>query len=322
MKIELKIDRKEKKQANTQLKLNKFMFVFWLLLSFVLFELNNGIAFLFNLSTLFAPLPFTVISMATSCPFAIVLSLICSFAIGVSDGFVAALTYFALFSFSGVVIAFFMKKDTPDTSTFFTEAIEFSIYLKLAMIAALGKLLGRNIALPNTELLQNTLAPYASKLPNLDIPDSIKLLTEVSTKMLPTTILLFVTVEVFLCYVFLRRIAKKQHIKYMSLPRVSRWSFAPNLFWALLASFAFEIASKLNIKDLAICGDIAFNIQQIVWVAFFIQGFAFIMFLLEKKHVKPFFKYILAIFTIVIGIPSCLLSLVGAADVMWNFRKL
>ncbi|MDO4219354.1 MAG: DUF2232 domain-containing protein [Synergistaceae bacterium] len=323
MKIELKVKKERiKNKKETQLKLNKFMFGFWLFLSFILFEFNNDIAFLFNISTLFAPLPFAVISMATSCYFAVLLSFIASLAIGFSDGFAAALTYFALFSFSGVLIAFFLKKNRDNVSAFFTEAIEFSVYLKLGLIAALGKLLGRNVALPNTELLQKTLAPYASKLPQLDIAGSIKLLNEISSKMFPTTILLFVTAEVFLCYIFLKRIAKKQHLRLLSMPRVSRWSFAPNLFWALFASFIFEIASKLNFKDFAICEDIAFNIQQIVWVAFFIQGFAFVMFFLEKKHVKPFFKYILAFFTLVIGFPSCILSLVGAADVMWNFRKL
>ncbi len=323
MKIEIEMGKKPQgNQKNSRLKLNKFMFIFWLLLSFILFEFNNGIAFLFNLSTLFAPLPFAVIAMATSCPFAILLSFIASLAIALTDGFTAALTYFALFSFSGVLIAFFLKKDKPDVSTFFTEAIEFSIYLKLGLIVALSKLLGRNVALPNTAILQAALTPYASRLQGFDISGSIKLLTEVATKMLPTTLLIFVTAEVFLCYICLNRLAKKQHIKLLAMPRVSRWSFAPNLFLALFASFAFELAAKLNIKELAVCEDIAFNIQQVVWAAFFIQGFAFIMYMLERKHVRPFFKYILATLSVIIGVPSCLLSLLGATDLMWNFRKL
>ena len=101
MKIEIEMGKKTQgTQKNSRLKLNKFMFIFWLLLSFILFEFNNGIAFLFNLSTLFAPLPFAVIAMATSCPFAILLSFIASLAIALTDGFTAALTYFGIIQYA------------------------------------------------------------------------------------------------------------------------------------------------------------------------------------------------------------------------------
>ena len=322
MKIDFKVKRKKNSSPIPSLKIGLFAQSLWLLLSFVLFEFNSDLAFVLNLSTLFAPLPYAVLAMSRGALHATFISVLATISILLMDGATPALTYFFLFSFSGVALAFFLRRDKPDFADFLMDTMEASIYLKLAFFVILFRYFGRNVTLPDTKLLQEALAPFASQLPNFNLAEYLKLLTEFSSKMLPTTLVVFVATEIYICYRILARIAKRQGVKLLKLPPVSCWAFSQSLFYALIFAFGLEITARFASSSLAICGDIAMNVEHIVFALFFVQGFACVLFFLKKHKVCKFLQFILAFFALLIGVPTCLLSFLGAADVLWNFRKL
>ena len=322
MKIEFGTKRKKNSSTTPPLKIGLFAQSMWLALSFILFEFNSDLIFVLNLSTLFAPLPYAVLAMSRGCLHAAFISVFASASIWLMEGATPALTYFFLFSFTGVALAFFLHRDKPDFADFLMDTMEASIYLKLAFFLILCKYFGRNVALPDTKLLQEALAPFASQLPNFNLAENLKLLTELASKMLPTTLVVFVATEIYICYRVLARIAKKQGKKLLDLPAISHWAFSQILFYALIAAFALEIIARLDPEGAAVCRDIAMNVEQVIFAAFFLQGFSCVMFFLKKHKLPPFLQFILAFFTLLIGVPTCLLSFLGAADVLWNLRKL
>ena len=303
-----------------------FEWVFWVLLSAMLFIIGIDLTLLAPVVILVAPVSLMVLERRQGWREALLGVIFGSILVFMISGPVAAFMYTIEFGLLGVIFGVIADK-SKNGIDFIVIAIMASIGTKIILMSVFTKLYGINPFSMTPDAVAGMVTAVAGTISKSGFTPSDALVKNYVTAMLdtvallmPSMIILFSALDTFMTHGAVSLILKKLGSKKLAeLPPFGVWRFPKNIFWALLVTVIMDFAGK-SFPDERIFSVLSANLMEVLRGIFMIEGLALCWYYMTEKGINKGFKVGISIFCVIFSPISYILSMVGIFDIWYDLR--
>jgi uncharacterized protein YybS (DUF2232 family) len=304
-----------------------FEWLFWVLLSVLLFIAGMDLSVAAPIVILVAPFPIMVLERRQGWREAIIGAAFGSVLAYMLSGPVAAIIYAVVFGLQGAVFGIIAGRSDNGTD-FIVMAVIASITAKVLLMSVFTKLYGVNPLSLTPEAASGMVASVAGVIAKSGIAPSdalvksyVSAMIETVTLLMPSMIILFSALDTLATYAATSFILQKTGSgKLVDLPQFGEWRFPKNIFWALLLAVIADFASK-SFPEERIFAILSANLMEVLRGLFMIEGLALCWFYMSARGINRVLKIMLSIFCIIFSPISYILSMVGIFDIWYDLRS-
>ena len=304
-----------------------FEWLFWVLLSVLIFTAGMTIALAAPMLVLLAPAPLMLLACRQGLREAAFAAVLGTAMVLATLGPMPMAMYLMMFGLLGLMFGAAARLARTG-GDFLIAAMTASIITKVALLAVFTRLAGVNPFMITPEAATGMMDSFASALAagglNVsqeafrtyanDVVATVRLL-------MPSMIVLFGAADTLVCYAVSSKLLAKFGPKPpAALPPFGAWRFPRNIFWALLAAIIVDLAGKMW-PDLAFFKMLSANLMEVLRAVFMVEGLALGWFFMTKKGLHKALKVFITFFCIFFSPVSYILSMVGIFDIWYDLRK-
>lgn len=301
-----------------------FEWLFWILLSVLMFTLGTGVPLLAPPVMLIAPAPVMLLAKrqgGREAALGVAFSTVLVFMLA---GPVSAVMFF--FSFGLLGLAFGAISDRAESGVDYVAlAILASLTSKIILMSIFMKYAGVNpFAIP-PEAADEIVGSVAATLSKGGLSPSQQAIdgyaasmVETVSLLMPSMLILFAAIDTFVTYGVVSRVVKIKNLA--DLPSFGEWRFPKNIFWALFAALIVDFASRA-FPGQRFFAVISANLMEVLRGVFLIEGLSLFWYYMGRKKVNRLLMVGAAAFCVVFSPISYILSMVGIFDIWYDLRK-
>lgn len=304
-----------------------FEWIFWVLLSVLMFSIGMGIALIAPAVVLIAPASFMVLEKRQGFREALLGVLFGAIIVFVMSGPVSAFMYAVAFGLLGVIFGIIEDK-SENGIDYIAMAIMASIVAKIILMVTFTKFSGVNPFTMTPGAANELITTITDVLSKSGIQPSEEAIKSYSAAMIdtvsllmPSMLILFSTIDTFATYGIVSLILKKLGSRNLVvLPPFGEWRFPKNIFWALLVSVIMDFASK-SLPDQRVFVVLSANLMEVLRAIFMIEGLSLCWYYMTSKGIHRAVKIGFSIFCVIFLPISYILSMVGIFDIWYDLRS-
>lgn len=299
----------------------------WVLVSVAAFAAGMFLPLLSPLAVFAAPVPFLLFTCRggprVALSGAVTGTVIVFFALGA----IHALIYLCSFALLGLVMGTALRRFENGTD-YFLVSVAASAAIKLSLVGILTFAAGVNPFMLTPEAAESLLASLSGALSHGGIalsPDSVRDyaadMAAAVGMLMPSMIILLSACDTAAGYAAARLYSRKDaSVKVPVLPPFTEWRFPKNIFWALLAALALDMASKA-MPDNPLCKMLSVNMMEVLRGIFLIEGLSLAWYFMTAYKTPGAVKYLALCAGLFFSPVSYFLSMVGVFDIWYDLRR-
>lgn len=304
-----------------------FEWIFWILLSVLMFTVGILVALAAPLVVLVAPAPFMLLFRRQGLKEALTGALLGSVIVYVISGPVPAFMYVFTFGLIGIAFGVISKK-AKNGIDFILAALTASITVKVILMIVFTRITGVNPFAMTPETAVGVVNSISSALSGSGLSPSqtaiqgyASAMVETVSLLMPSMLILFSAVDTFATYAVVSFVLKKLGSeKLVKLPPFGIWRFPKNIFWALLAALILDFASK-SFPDNRVFVVISANLMEVLRGIFMVEGISLCWYYMTRRGIHRALKTVIAVFCLFFPPVSYILSMVGIFDIWYDLRN-
>lgn len=304
-----------------------FEWLFWILLSVLLFTAGVAVTFLSPLVILAAPVPIMILTCRLGVRFGCLGALVGTGAVLMSMGPVSALMYTCEFGLLGFAMGILIQKLKSGADYMFA-AIAASLAVKVFLMAVFSRAVGFNPFIITPEAAEGMLGSLSGALSQggvefskENVREYAELMVSTVTMLMPSMLILFSAADSLISFALTKLYFKRAGgLKLPSLPPFGYWRFPKNIFWALLAALILDMASKA-FPDRTIFKMLSLNMMEVLRGVFLVEGLSLLWYFMSGRRVNTVVKVILTAVCALFAPVSYILSMLGIFDIWYDLRR-
>lgn len=304
-----------------------FEWLFWTLLSLLLFTTGVAVSVLSPLMILAAPVPVMILTCRLGVGLGGFGALAGTAAVLLSLGPVSAVMFTCEFGLLGFAMGILIQKLKSGADYMFA-AIAASLAVKVMLMVVFTRAVGYNPFLISADSAEEILGSLSGALSQggvefskQSIKEYAELMVSTVTLMMPSMLILFAAADSLVSYALTKLYFKRVGgLTLPSLPPFSFWRFPKNIFWALLATLVLDMAAKA-LPDQTVFKMLSVNMMEVLRGVFLVEGLSLLWYFMSSRHLNTVLKVVLIIVCTLFAPVSYILSMLGIFDIWYDLRR-
>lgn len=274
--------------------------------------------------TILYPIPFIILGVRHGIKYNLTAIVVSSILISILIEPFTGFFIFVAFAPLSISLAY-MLKEKKNSYEIFGFSVLITIASFLVVIFLIGKISGVNFVASIDQSLSEALKAQINMLKDkglseyelYNFKDILKNAYNYFSLIIPSSFIIFSGFTAYINYLLSVTILRNLGYRKIDIPKLSYFRLPSNIILGTIVIFLAVFLMK--VFKILYYDAIFVNVTVLASFVFFLQGFAVILFYINKLVQNKFLRVLLVIFTLPLGM---IISFVGFLDVIFDFRKI